>query len=777
MTSDRRLGSQLTILVALAMFFMVLCVSIGTSYIINQSLNTSFVKNGKNISAVFAKESALAVLSGSPDSAVNSIDIVQSFSGFSKAAIYEADGTLLVEHGSEIAWYDVADWVNSVDPIDSLLEYESPLYWQFRSPIYLESSEPELADLDAPRFESTRIGMVRVLISKDQLYSARNNTIIANVVVQLVVAIALVLALNMLSGTLTKPLEEFVDTMSSGARGEKVNLRVDLSGTRETHQLGNAFNQMMSVLEDRESQLASARDQALAAAKLKSEFAANVSHEIRTPLNGILGTLNLLTQTKLDANQQELISLAESSSESLMALINDILDFSRLSLDQSTLISTEFDLHQLIEELMFLHSQSVGASSIDVLMLYDPALPYIVESDPNKLRQLLNNLINNAVKFTDAGSVTIEARKQVDADGKVWIRIAVRDTGIGISKADQRKIFLPYSQSDGSMSRKYSGTGLGLAICDQLVELLHGDIGVFSELKLGSEFYVRIPFSYRSKVSASSLFELPEKNNAALIYGSTPLIVDAAVNICELRGFQATTFLDFSDLATHLSSVNPLSVKPVVIVYISSNGNSHLEWQALEKILDEFDLDTLVIANDLSIDLDRCHAVHYRPPLRTAMFATAMIRLGRIAETDGSRLSGEARVPRPKIDLLQGKKILLVEDNIVNQRVAKAMLETMGCIVVVAENGQESIDFIREADFDLIYMDCQMPVLNGYDATQEIRKMSPTKANTPIVAMTANVGMQDRAHCVESGMNDFLSKPVKLDQLTDVTLKWISATC
>ena len=337
--SNRRLGSQLTLLVAVGLFGMALSVSIGTSIIINQSLTTNFVQNGSNIAGVLAEQAALPVLIGNPEGARQAIDVVRTFPSVTQVAIYELDGNLLAESGDEIFWHkpepNKRSDANSTENGSATLEYEGKHYWQFASPVNSDNPEPELANLEANRTQQT--GIVRVLISKDQLYQARNNIILGNIVVLLGVASLLMFALRSLSGTLTKPLEDFVGTMAAGARGERSNLRVDLSGSRETQQLSNAFNQMMQVLEDREIQLATARDHALAAAKLKSEFAANVSHEIRTPLNGILGTLNLLGDTGLGKEQQELITLAESSSEALMNLINDILDFSRLSLDQSTL--------------------------------------------------------------------------------------------------------------------------------------------------------------------------------------------------------------------------------------------------------------------------------------------------------------------------------------------------------------------------------------------------------------------------------------------------------
>ena len=784
--SNRRLGAQLSALVALGLFSMVLSVSIGTSIIVNQSLTNNFVQNGRNIAGVLAEQAALSVLLGNPEGARQAIDVVRTFPSVSQVAIYELDGNLLAQSGEEMAWHAAepeyrSDAYNRVKG-NATLEYEGGQYWQFSSPVQSDNAEPDLTNFEANRQQ--QIGFVRVLISKDQLYQARNNIIIGNIVVLLGVAVLLLLALRSLSVALTKPLEDFVATMAAGARGGGRNLRVDLTGSRETQQLSNAFNQMMQVLEDREIQLATARDHALAAAKLKSEFAANVSHEIRTPLNGILGTLNLLNDTVLGKEQRELISLAESSSEALMILINDILDFSRLSLDQSTLTNTEFDLYQLLEELMFLHAQSVDAGNLDVLAYYDADLPFVVESDPNKLRQLLNNLINNAVKFTDRGSVMISACKETDAEGKLWIRLSVRDTGIGISEKDLHTIFLPYSQSDGSMSRKYSGTGLGLAICDKLAELLHGDIGVHSELGSGSEFYVRIPFSYRAEVTAAFPLGMAGKlrGQQMLVFAGSPEILKACQSLCALHGLQACLFDSLYELEQYLlveetatknentSASQHETQKPLLMFYFSRQNRLLDYSQRVAALARGYD-SIVVSPTDISELSANDNIVVSRSPLRASAFTNALARLLNVDIV-------EADIPGPPIEHidLSGYHILLVEDNIVNQRVAKSMLEKLCCIVSVAETGVEALEVMQQQDFDLIYMDCQMPRMNGFDASRAIRQMSGAKGRTPIVAMTANVGQQDRAHCFDAGMNDFLSKPVKLSELSAITQKWIFAT-
>ena len=776
--SDRQLGSQLTLLVAIGMFVMVLSVSIGTSIIINKSLTNNFIQNGKNITGVLAKQSSLPVLLGSPAFAKQAIEVVHSFPSVTQVAIYELEGVLLAESGDAIPWVEVLPQESPQQTDESsvsVLEYDGQDYWQFSSPVKSDSAEPELEDLEATRKQENKIGRVRVLIAKDQLYSARYNIIIGNVVVLLIGATVLVLALNGLSGALTRPLEEFVETMASGARGERNNLRVDLSGSKETQQLSNAFNQMMEVLEDRELQLATARDHALAAAKLKAEFAANVSHEIRTPLNGILGTLNLLSDTVLNRDQKELITLAESSSEALMILINDILDFSRLSLDQAELSNIEFDLHQLLEELMFLHAQSADAASLDILTDYDSALPLLVESDPNKLRQLLNNLINNAVKFTDHGSVLISAKKEVDAQGKLWIRLGVRDTGIGISEKDLHRIFLPYSQSDGSMTRKYSGTGLGLSICEKLAELLHGDIGVHSDISEGSEFYVRIPFSYRPELVSPVIKEqtYPLLARPIIIYGSTVEICKACQSLSDFYKMEAEIFLDIACLKVALEKLSAstntdLNPMPTLMLYCSVDERFESVWSEVEELVQRHHLNTIVVSRTVKSDVIMTDNILLtRPPLRASAFSSAMLSLLDLDQPQ-NQVDDISRLPD-----LSSYSVLLVEDNIVNKRVANVMLDKLGCDVVVAETGLEALDAVNSRHFDLIYMDCQMPKMNGYDASRAIRQMSGEKSRIPIIAMTANIDPQDRIHCFDAGMNDFLSKPFKLEELSALTQKWV----
>lgn len=766
--SSWRLGSQITYLVAINLFVMVASVSLVTSYIISQSLTNDFVRNGKNIAVVLAEQASIPVLVGSPEGARQAINIVKSFASVSYVAIYENDGNLLAEIGGESNWIGVnANW--KFDIRKTLKETDTKDYWQFISPVFSDSAEPELEDQEAIRKQQNVIGLVRVRIDKSQLYSVRNNIILGNIVVLLAVAFVLVLSLKGLTTMLTRPLEEFVDTMRAGALGEKANLRIDLSGSKETSQLSDSFNRMMSVLEDREIELATARDQALAAARLKSEFAANVSHEIRTPLNGIVGTLNLLSDSNLNNEQREYIGLAESASDALMTMINDILDFSRLSLDQTTVAQTAFDLRALMEELIALHSKSREAKTLDLLSYYDPQLPDIVESDANKIRQLLNNLISNAVKFTEDGLIEVNAEKEIDAEGRVWIRISVRDTGIGMREDELRKIFLPYAQSDGTMSRKYSGTGLGLAISEKLAELLFGDIGVNSELGVGSEFFVRIPFAYRPNQQRYVFQSSDTLKLRVYLYSDENKIVRAVKNLCDLENIQIYSFSDIEQLQHATLKDYDKDIESLLLFYPSLKFDTTTFWEQVESVTEKSSSKCLFVSRlaHMQRNQDNFEKIAVYPPLRSVVFSKALNRLLKRVESE-IFFGGVTKVSRQ----LHGKRVLLVEDNVINQKVAQAMLKKTGCEVYIAENGLDALAIIKQRQFDVIFMDCQMPKMNGYDATREIRSLGNGYISIPIIAMTANAGPQDQIHCFEVGMNDFISKPVKLNDLHTLLVKW-----
>jgi signal transduction histidine kinase/ActR/RegA family two-component response regulator len=396
--------------------------------------------------------------------------------------------------------------------------------------------------------------------------------------------------------------------------------------------------QAEAALLEREAELALARDQAVEASRLKSDFLANMSHEIRTPMNAVIGLTGLMLDSPLTAAQREYASAVRSAGEALMDIINDILDFSKIEAGKLRLEPTDFDLRAAIDEVADLLSSKAHEKGLELTTFVGPDVPAFVRGDAGRLRQILTNLVGNAIKFSDRGSVRVRVGATSHTAEVTSLRFDVTDTGIGISPAGQRQLFQAFEQVDSSASRRHGGTGLGLAICKQLVEMMGGEIGLDSTEGRGSTFW-------------------------------------------------------------------------------------------------------------FAVDLPRAAA----PPRR------------RVTSDPGV-----ARSPR-------GARLLVAEDNPVNQLVAVRMLERLGYRADVAANGLEAVDALMRVDYAAVLMDCQMPELDGYEATREIRRRQGSARRTPVIAMTAAATQGDRDRCFESDMDDYISKPVRAAELDGVLARWIPA--
>ncbi|AOY87398.1 hybrid sensor histidine kinase/response regulator [Marinobacter salinus] len=664
----------------------------------------------------------------------------------------------------------------------------SPYRWV--SDLLFESSRVYSQELRVPQLEDLPLGQLILTIDTYhyglQFLERASYTLISGLLKSLILSAAL---LGIFYLVLTRPMLSVIGALSQVRASTPEKVRLPVPANHQEDEIGtmvgiinqhletmdsslarlrtaestmkNYSSQLEREVEDRTREisekndalqrgnraLVKAKEDAVRRARARANFLASMSHEIRTPLNGVLGMLGLALETEMNAGQRDRLEIALKAGESLLGLLNDILDISKVEAGKLGLEKIPFSVRNLIEECGTLHAQQARRKRIDLVTEIDPTLPETFLGDPTRARQILNNLLSNAIKFTSEGSVSVKATYSGGS-----LRVDIIDTGIGMSSTGLHRIFSPFSQADADTTRLYGGTGLGLTLCRQLVERMHGQILVDSREGLGTHFTVTLPLPLQDDSSAPGLPEAAAELRDIGVAMSIPTNNPHRLAIeSQLRAWEIP--------------VRGASRYPEGILMILANADDH---EAMAFANDWGGKGVILADQTGTVSAGKQEQQVLSLPLRREELYRCLCRAAGINKEES--LHNEAQNPEAEWPS-RSLDILLVEDNQVNQLVAISLLKKLGHHVDHAENGQKALEALDSKGYDLVLMDCQMPVMDGYEATRRIRENKDWQ-DLPVIAVTANVMQGDKEDCIASGMNDYITKPYNREEMKSAISRW-----
>lgn len=711
----------------------------------------------QSLGAVIGQNCASPLLFGDHEFSQQILDALSAVPHIEAAGLYTLDGSLVARYdplGPERVPASAHDARGLVTSGSTRVRILQSVSWDDESVgyLYIESGLGEIWERILPT-----LGMLAVLVA------------LGSILVGFLAA--------RLQRGISTPLTRLSQLAQRVSLEHDYTVRAPVTGEDEIGALGRTFNGMLEEIQRREDALCAARDAANAASRSKSEFLANMSHEIRTPMNGVVGMAALLEGTPLDDEQRDLVSTLVGSADHLLTVINDILDFSKVEAGRLELDATSFDLRRLVQQVTDVLGPQAASKDLRMLTRYDPGAPIGVCGDAVRIRQILINLCSNAIKFTNAGHVVLDV-SQIERSGEdVRLRCSVQDTGIGVPPEKQALIFDKFTQADSSTTRRFGGTGLGLAICRQLVALMRGEIGVQSEPGHGARFWFEITLPMVP-------WEDSVATRAEALRGGRLLAVHENQLGCSILREQLQHFGARCDAAVSLEeALQTITAGQELPRAILLDGTTAARWidssaSRLRSMVDEHGIPVILLAPPRNApELPDSQAswitATVNSPTQLDRFVevlAAVVERKPLREPPGTNAPRES--DRSPFDDAPRPRVLVTEDNAVNQKVAQRMLERLGFDSDLACDGQEALDHLDRTDFDLILMDCQMPRMDGFEAVARIRDRHDDRAEIPIIGVTANAMEGDRDRCLQAGMDDYLSKPLNLATLEVMLKKW-----